>query len=241
MTAAAFWSHPSAIHQPSQPLIAYEPLARHHLRPNKCTYWVDEHLLAGENPTSRNGDDRARLRAYLQAGVSSFVDLTQEGEKRDYINVAQQEARDLGLDIAIEYVRLSVPDFGVPNEQCMTSILDAIDGAASQGRKVYVHCRGGIGRTGTAVGCYLVRRGLSNEAALAQVNRLFQSSDRSSMSIRSPETNAQEEFILSWNEEEDQFADGASCGTLLQSDFSCLGSSNAPLVRPKRLSVSLIP
>ena len=27
------------------------------------------------------------------------------------------------------------------------------------GRKVYVHCWGGVGRTGTVVGCYLVRQG----------------------------------------------------------------------------------
>ena len=52
----------------------------------------------------------------------------------------------------------------------MRSILDAIDAAVSQGRRVYVHCRAGIGRTGTVVGCYLVRHGMSGPQAIAQIS-----------------------------------------------------------------------
>lgn len=33
--------------------------------------------------------------------------------------------------------------------------------ALAAGQTVYVHCYGGIGRTGTVVGCWLVRHGLS--------------------------------------------------------------------------------
>ena len=38
----------------------------------------------------------------------------------------------------------------------MREILDCLDDALRSGRKVYVHCRAGIGRTGTVVGCLLV-------------------------------------------------------------------------------------
>ncbi len=48
----------------------------------------------------------------------------------------------------------------------MVRILDLIDGELAAGRCVYVHCRAGIGRTGTTIGCHLIRSGLANEVAL---------------------------------------------------------------------------
>jgi protein-tyrosine phosphatase len=65
---------------------------------------------------------------------------------------------------------------------------------------VYVHCRGGIGRTGTTVGCYLARHGYGGEEALAEVNKLFQNSNRSFESSCSPETKAQMTMIQEWDE-----------------------------------------
>ena len=45
----------------------------------------------------------------------------------------------------------------------------AVDDALGEGRTVYVHCWGGIGRTGTVVGCWLVRHGLTGRGALDQI------------------------------------------------------------------------
>ena len=82
----------------------------------------------------------------------------------------------------------------------MVKILNAIDAAVVQNQKVYVHCAGGIGRTGTTVGCYLVRHGNDGQAALQEVNRLFQYSDRSMTSWNSPETAEQMQFVRDWKE-----------------------------------------
>ena len=38
-------------------------------------------------------------------------------------------------------------------------MLDAIDDQLENGGNVYVHCWGGKGRTGTVVGCWLIRHG----------------------------------------------------------------------------------
>jgi len=84
----------------------------------------------------------------------------------------------------------------------MLEILDTIDKEVAAHRKVYVHCRGGIGRTGTVVGCYLRRRGNSGQEALDKTNRLFQSSDRSAESWSSPETREQMDFVKNWNDNE---------------------------------------
>ena len=51
----------------------------------------------------------------------------------------------------------------------MRAILDLIESAITAEAPVYVHCWGGIGRTGTVVCCWLVERGLSGEQALVEI------------------------------------------------------------------------
>eukprot|EP00591_Stephanopyxis_turris_P000351 CAMPEP_0195523922 /NCGR_PEP_ID=MMETSP0794_2-20130614/23439_1 /TAXON_ID=515487 /ORGANISM="Stephanopyxis turris, Strain CCMP 815" /LENGTH=139 /DNA_ID=CAMNT_0040654027 /DNA_START=48 /DNA_END=464 /DNA_ORIENTATION=+ len=122
-------------------------------RPNKNTYWVKQNLMAGEYPGHSEGQDetRQKLRRYLDCGVTFFLDLTEEHETQGYDRILQEEALARGMkDSEVEYRRVPIPDFGIPNEKKrMTSILDAIDDAANRNHIVYVHCRGGIGRTGT--------------------------------------------------------------------------------------------
>jgi protein-tyrosine phosphatase len=45
----------------------------------------------------------------------------------------------------------------VPDAEMMGSVLDAIDTSLDEVGPAYVHCWGGHGRTGTAIGCWLVR------------------------------------------------------------------------------------
>ena len=52
---------------------------------------------------------------------------------------------------------------GEPAPACSVPLL-------AGGRTVYLHCRGGIGRTGTVLGCYLVRQGQTAEEALASID-----------------------------------------------------------------------
>eukprot|EP00957_Ditylum_brightwellii_P118089 9006164-Ditylum_brightwellii.AAC.1 len=83
----------------------------------------------------------------------------------------------------------------------MSCILDTIDEAIwEQNHTVYVHCRGDISRTGTAVGCFLVQRGNTGEEALEKVNCLFQNSGRSRESWSSPKTTEQIDFVCNGND-----------------------------------------
>lgn len=169
-------------------------------RPNSCTYWVCDHLMAGEFPAGKRGDEetRQRIRQYLDAGITLFLDLTHDLEKHEYETILKEEAAK--KSVQAQYKRLPIRDFGIPNEERMKEILDTIDETASKNGKTYVHCRGGIGRTGTVVGCYLRRHGNTGEEALEETNRLFQSSDRSLEGWRSPETFEQIDFVKNWKE-----------------------------------------
>ena len=60
----------------------------------------------------------------------------------------------------------------------MRQIQFALGGALAAGRCVYVHCRMGIGRTGTVLGCYLAEQGQTGMAALDELNRAWQQCGR---------------------------------------------------------------
>ena len=89
---------------------------------------------------------------------------------------------------------MSVPE----SPACMAAILDAVDDALSAGRGVYVHCLGGIGRTGTVVGCWLVRHGLTGEEALDQIAGWWQHVPKSRWFRQSPQTSEQWDYVLGW-------------------------------------------
>lgn len=169
-------------------------------RPNDNTYWVTNNLIAGEYPTDKRGEEESRnkIRRYLDLGIDFFFDLTQEGEKDSYQAILKEESTKANMKA--RYRRLPIQDFGIPTKEEMQTILDTIDSAIAENRKVYVHCRGGIGRTGTTIGCYLARHGYGGNRALAEVNRLFQNSNRSYESSYSPETKAQMDMVREWDE-----------------------------------------
>ena len=142
---------------------------------------------------------RQKIRAILNAGVTSFIDLTEPGEDargtplRAYEHLLREEAAQHGVDV--EYVRLSVPDQRIPHAKSrMKEILDALDDAERRGRRVYLHCWGGKGRTGTAVACHLVRRGHSAADALKQVQQLAHTMPRGK-GVRVPENDMQCRFV----------------------------------------------
>ena len=169
-------------------------------RPNENTYWVTSRLLAGEYPTDKRGEEESRnkIRRYLDLGIDCFVDLTLEGEKESYQRILKEESARCNM--RARYRRFPVQDFGIPTKKEMQMILDSIDAAIADNKRVYVHCRGGIGRTGTTVGCFLARHGFGGEEALAEVNRLFKNSNRSYESSCSPETKDQMRMVREWDE-----------------------------------------
>jgi hypothetical protein len=165
------------------------------------SYWlVPGQILAGEYPASAYSPERARQRiaAFLQHGFDTFIDLTSPGDSQPYKDLLQHEASEFGLQVT--YFNFPIPDYSLPTHEQMQTILDHLDQARSTGRKTYLHCQGGIGRTGTVVGCYLVRQGLSGQAALDQLDEWWQTVPKSARHPHSPETREQEEFVRNWRE-----------------------------------------
>ena len=156
------------------------------------SYWVTPgKLLGGEYPGGESDEDTARrLRALMDAGVDCFVNLTRPGELPAYSTLLPDGA---------VYFHLPILDHGLPvDHSYMRQILFALSGALAAGRCIYVHCRMGIGRTGTVLGCYLVEQGFPGEAALDELNRAWQQCGRARRWPSIPETQEQREFVATW-------------------------------------------
>lgn len=170
-------------------------------RPHENTYWVEPgRLLAGEFPGAWNERDAAiRLGLYLECGVTDFIDLTVPQELDSYEALLVSVARERGTEAG--YRRFSIPDMDVPEKPAiMIAILDHLDDLLTGGGVPYVHCWGGIGRTGTVVGCYLVRSGLTGEQALDRLAEMWRGVAKSSRYRTSPQTWEQFDYVRTWRE-----------------------------------------
>jgi len=162
------------------------------------SYWVEPGLfLAGEHPAGFDElETRRRLQSFIRLGIICFIDLTQPDDfVPDYSGLLFDEGN--GYMKRVRYIREKVGDMSVPDIRSMISILDEIDQCILNQEPVYLHCRAGIGRTGTVVGCYLIRHGLCNEKVLERIQQLR--SNLPSRWIRSPESDDQVRFVLNWN------------------------------------------
>jgi protein-tyrosine phosphatase len=144
-------------------------------------YLVADRLLAGSYPGSPEA-----VQALERTGVTLFVDLTHPSDPLDRYEHLLDGTRRIGSPI---------PDFGTPTAGQVIRVLDEIDEARAQGGTVYVHCWGGVGRTGTVIGCWLVRHGLDDGDPIARIAEL-----RSEIAggRPSPETQGQVELVRGW-------------------------------------------
>ena len=168
-------------------------------RPIEMCYWViPGKLLAGEYPSNVDEpSSREKLQQLTDAGVSAFIDLTDpattDAHLKPYAHLLNGPSHQ----------RFAIRDLSVPSSPDSTkAALDAIDAHIAAGRTVYVHCWGGVGRTGTIIGCWLSRHHEPGQGALNRLQELWQENPKS-RSRRSPETTEQIQYVLEWNEKAD--------------------------------------
>lgn len=112
--------------------------------------WVTEHLAVGGAPMSYEALDVLR-----HQGVDCVLNLCAE-----FCDLHWIEA-----DEGFEVYYLPIPDEETPDLVELEKALDWMDEAIYLGKKVLIHCRHGIGRTGTVLNSYLLRKGLGHKMA----------------------------------------------------------------------------
>jgi protein-tyrosine phosphatase len=168
--------------------------------PFERSYWViPNKLLAGEIPSSK--DEQiilGKISGLINVGINIIINLVEKDEKnfRDEILSSYEDIlNELNPDIKV--FNFPIRDLDIPSKELMRTILFTIDTELKNKNKVYVHCWGGIGRTGTVIGCFLKEYGYSifddPIETIDYLKRTTSISDRDS-----PETRAQREFVRNW-------------------------------------------
>ena len=132
--------------------------------PFERSYWIIPGiLLAGEYPASLNIEESyKKLDNLINVGIKTVINLTEENEKNrdgvklyDYCSYLSSK----GINI----FRKSIKDFSVPTKDEMDEIIKLIESNLKENKPVYFHCWGGVGRTGTVLGCYLLHSQMANK------------------------------------------------------------------------------
>lgn len=166
--------------------------------PFESSYWViPNQLIVGEIPIGSNEKaTKAKLVSLINLNVSAVINLMEADEKDHSENLFFNYQSHLNEHGVLTH-QFPIKDMDVPSPVQMMRILKQIDFYVKQRKVVYVHCWGGLGRTGTVVGCYLVSKGLANaHNVLDVISKLKSQSGLAD--IESPQTTAQREFILDW-------------------------------------------
>lgn len=119
--------------------------------------WVTDHLAVGHAPMSHAHLDHLR-----SEGVDAIMNLCGE-----FCDLHEIEAES-----GFEVYYLPLADEEAPEMAELEKALAWLDEAIYLGKRVLIHCRHGIGRTGTILNAYLLRRGLGHRLAGQRLKKL---------------------------------------------------------------------
>lgn len=158
---------------------------------NYCSYFIQDKALFGSFPTIDSANE------LYSNNVNVFVDLTTEKEKSTLDKYYNELSN-------IRYINYEIFDRKIPIDIKSFSIfiikLSNIINALQNNDKIYIHCKGGHGRSGIVVAsllCYIYK--ITPENALDMTTRFH--SNRPEMrdkwrSIGSPQTTKQKIFVI---------------------------------------------
>ncbi len=120
-------------------------------------YWVTKNLATGPAPMSYDHLDHLRA-----AGIDAIMNLCAE----------YSDLHDIESSQGFEVHYLPIEDEETPQLQALDAAMDWLDESIYLGKKVYVHCHYGIGRTGTIISAYLLRRGLGSKLVKQKIKKM---------------------------------------------------------------------
>ena len=157
--------------------------------PCRESYLLMGAVYAGEYPGAKEENaSKLKVAQLYRFGVRHFVDLTEEGELCPYESLLPSDAT---------HYRFPIKDVSVPTDvEAVHRLLHKIDEWEKTGGYVYIHCWGGVGRTGTIAACYLLHKMVLPDAAqaLKMMQARFATMPKSKHKV-SPETQAQVAFV----------------------------------------------
>lgn len=166
-------------------------------KPLHQSYYIgSKNVFAGEYPGDKYGERaELKLQQMVLFGVRHFIDLTEEGELTPYAHLLPPECT---------HTRFPIRDVSVPQsvDEVYKLIMRIRELANRNDGYVYIHCWGGVGRTGVIVACYLAAEmeKPSFDEVMKNLRDRFSDMPKSEYRV-TPETKEQEAFIARYIQE----------------------------------------
>ena len=189
-------------------------------KPFSACYWLKPgQLLAGELPSDIVYSEAIeKLKTLLNVGIKVVINLLSDEDLETYsqnrsYHRSEVKGQKLSLfpdyrpglidlmgrsETQVECIHFPIKDMGTPTISQMKRILDLIDLSMSEGKAVYFHCYAGLGRTGTVAGCWLARHRSDTQEDVLQTLHQVRADQGLGNYGRSPETEAQRDFVYQW-------------------------------------------
>lgn len=113
-------------------------------------------------------DDMMAIKAFEAAAL---VTLMPDSELQS-LGVSSEKIRDKASELGVEWYQLPIPDQGIPDqrfETLWTAVEPRLIGLLRTGRNIVIHCKGGLGRTGTIAARLLIEFGADPKMAVRSV------------------------------------------------------------------------
>jgi len=113
-------------------------------------------------------DDMEAIKAF---GAAALVTLMPDSELQS-LRVSPDQIRRKASELGVEWYQLPIPDAGIPGEGFEHLWVDAgmrLRALLKDGRNIVIHCKGGLGRTGTIAARLLIEFGMDPRTAMQSV------------------------------------------------------------------------
>jgi len=115
-------------------------------------------------------DDMKAIRIF---GAAALVTLMPDSELQSF-HVPPHQIRDKASELGVEWYQLPIPDAGTPDQSFEDLWADAglrLRALLAAGHNIVIHCKGGLGRTGTVAARLLVEFGWDPRKAIQSVRK----------------------------------------------------------------------
>ena len=158
-----------------------------------ASYPVEPGIWAGSHIGTASHEQTVSHIGWLQMqGIQCIIDVSSPDDHLPaYHTLVAQYAPEIAC------FNYPIRDGFVPSAALMVAILDTVAAYRTQDKNIYIHCWGGVGRTGMVVACWYMRRGMNATGAVRLLNEIRQIAG---LKRTSPDFHAQIDFVNHWSE-----------------------------------------